>query len=59
MRTGKKVEIIHYLLKLVPECIFPSLSTVNVQFVVDGGGLLYKFSWPKHSTYTEICEMYV
>ena len=50
MRSGDTAALIHHLVKLVPECIISS--------VIDGGGLLHKFSWPKHSTYTEICAMY-
>ena len=57
MRSGDKAELIHHLVKLVPECIISSLPK-GLQYVIDGGGLLYKFSWPKHSTYAEICAMY-
>ena len=57
MRSGDKAELIHHLVKLVPECIISSLPK-GLQYVIDGGGLLHKFSWPKHSTYAEICAMY-
>jgi hypothetical protein len=59
MRTGDKAEIKHHLLKLVPASIVLSMDAMGLQFVVDGGGLLHKFSWPKHSSYEEICNMYV
>ena len=59
MRTGDKSELIHNLLKLVNACIMPKLPTAGLQYVADGGGLLHKFSWPKHPTYSQICEMYV
>ena len=57
MRSGDKAELIHHLVKLVPECIISSLPK-GLQNVIDGGGLLHKFSWPKHSTFAEICAMY-
>lgn len=59
MRSGVKAEIKHHLLKLVPASITISLEATGLQFVVDGGGLLHKFSWPKNSSYAEICNMYV
>ena len=59
MRIGDKAELIHYLLKIAPLCIGPTLPATGLQYVVDGGGLLHKFAWPKHMTYAEICEMYV
>ena len=58
MRTGDKAELIHHLLKLVPACIVSSTLDMGLQFIVDGGGLLHKFSWPKHSSYADICAMY-
>ena len=58
MRTGDKAELIHHLLKLHPTCVSAPIDT-GVQFIVDGGGLLHKFSWPKHSSYAEICMMYI
>ena len=57
MRSGDKAELIHHLVKLVPECIISSLPK-GLQDVIDGGGLLHKFSWPKHSTYALICAIY-
>ena len=57
MRSGDKAELIHHLVKLVPECIISSLPK-GLQYVINGGGLLHKFSWRKHSTYAEICAMY-
>ena len=57
MRSGDKAELIHHLVKLVPECIISSLPK-GLQYVIDEGGLLHKFSRPKHSTYAEICAMY-
>ena len=59
MRTGNKAELMHHLLRLVPESVLASVQTTGFQFVIDGGGLLHKFSWPKHSTYSTICNMYV
>lgn len=59
MRTGDKAELIHYLLKLVPECVVSTTLDTGLQFVIDGGALLHKFLWPKHSNYAEICTMYV
>jgi len=59
LRTGDKAELIHHLLKLVPTCIVSTTPDMGLQFIVDGGGLLHKFSWPKHSTYDEICTMYI
>lgn len=59
MRTGDKAELIHYILKLAPLCVVPSLPATGLQYVLVGGGLLHKFTWPKHITYAEICEMYV
>ena len=58
MRTGDKAELIHHLLKLVPSITTLDNIDMNLQFVIDGGGLLHKFSWPKHSSYAEICAMY-
>jgi len=58
MRTGNKAELIHHLLKLVPSSIILDINDMRLQFVIDGGGLLHKFSWPKHSSYEEICAMY-
>ena len=54
MSSGDKAERIHHLVKLVPECIVSSLP----QDVIDGAGLLHKFLWPNHSTYTLICAIY-
>ena len=46
-----------YIVKLVPECIISSLPK-GLHDVIDGAGLLHKFSRPKHSTYTLICAIY-
>ena len=58
MRTGDKAESKYHPLKLVPASVVLSLDDRGLQYVVDGGGLLHKFSKPKHSTYVEICYMY-
>ena len=58
MRTGDKSELIHHFLKFVPSCIVFQLPN-DLQYVIDGGNLLHKFAWPKHSTYSQICDMYV
>ena len=57
MRSRDKAERIHHLVKLVPECIVSSLPK-GLQDVIDGAGLLHKFLWPKHYTYTLICAIY-
>ena len=57
MHSGDKAELIHHLVKLVPDCIISSLPK-GLQYVIDGGGLLHKFCWPKHSTYGKIYAMY-
>ena len=57
MHSGDKAELIRHLVKLVPDCIISSLPK-GLQYVIDGGGLLHKFSWPKHSTYGKIYAMY-
>ena len=59
MRTGDKAELIHHLVKLVPESVVSTLPTTGLRYVIDGGGLLHKFAWPKNSTYAEICAVYV
>lgn len=59
MRSGDKAELIHYLLKLVPSSVVPTIPIPSVQFIIDGGGLLHKFPWPKNATYDEICAMYI
>ena len=59
MRTGDKAELIHHLVKLVPESVVSTLPTTGLRYVIDGGGLLHKFAWPKNSTYAEICALYV
>ena len=41
-----------YIVKLVPTCVVPATLGMKLQYVIDGGGLLYKFAWPKHSSYT-------
>ncbi|KAG0713878.1 hypothetical protein GWK47_015218 [Chionoecetes opilio] len=59
MRMGDKSEIIHHLLKLVPESSSATSCDMSMQYILDGGSLLHKFSWPKNASYSEICEMYV
>lgn len=59
MRSGDKAELIHHLVKLNPTCIVSGTLEVGLQYIVDGGGLLHKFAWPKHSTYSDICSLYV
>lgn len=59
MRIGDKSEIIHHLLKLVPESSSVKSCDMSMQYIIDGGSLLHKFSWPKNASYSEICEMYV
>ena len=60
MRTGDKAELMHYLLKAVPACVVThELDPADVRFIHDGGRLLHKFAWPKHSTYKQICDMYI
>ena len=59
MRTGDKAELIHHLVKLVPESVVSTLPTTGLRYVIDGGGLLHKFAWPKNSTYAEICALCV
>ncbi|EDO36625.1 predicted protein [Nematostella vectensis] len=59
MRTGDKAELIHHLVKLVPESVVATLPTTDLRYVIDGGGLLHKFAWPKNSTYAEIFTLYV
>ena len=41
MRTGKKAELMHHLLKLVPESVLASVQTTGFQCVIDGGGGYY------------------
>ena len=36
IRTGDKAERIHYILKLAPQCVVPSLPATGLQYVVDG-----------------------
>ena len=50
MRNGDKGELIHHLVKLVPESVFTTFPTTGLRYVIDGGGLLHKFAWPKSST---------
>ncbi len=59
MRSGDKADIIHHRVKLVPECIVTADLEMGLQFIVDGGGLLHKFAWPKNASYSEICAMYI
>ena len=59
MRTEDKAELIHHLLKLVPECVVSTTLDKELQFIVDGGALLHKLLWPKHSSYADICAMYL
>ena len=58
MRTGDKAELIHHLVKLVPESVISTLPTIGLRYGIDGG-LLHKFAWTKNSTYAEICALYV
>ena len=58
IRRRDKAELIHHLVKLVPECIISSLPK-GLQYGIDGGGHIHKFLWPKHSTCAEICAMYM
>ena len=44
---------------LVPTCIISTNRDMGLQYVVDGGGLLHKLSWPKHPSYADICQMYI
>ena len=32
---------------------------MSMQYIIDGGSLIHKFSLPKNGSYSEICEMYV
>ena len=48
-RTGDKAELIHNLVKLVPESVVLTLPTTGLRYVIDGGRLLHKFTWPKNS----------
>ena len=43
MRTGNKAELMHHLLKLVPESVLASVQTTGFQFVIDGGGYYTNF----------------
>ena len=36
MRTGDKTELMHYLIKRVPECIIRTTPSNEVQFIIDG-----------------------
>ena len=58
MRTGDKAELIHHLLKLDTSSITLDIADMGLQFVITGEGLLHRFSWPKHSSYADICAMY-
>ena len=59
MRTSDKAELIHHLVKLVPESVVLALPTTGLRYVIDGGGFLHKFAWLKNSTYAEICTLYI
>ncbi|XP_069138839.1 uncharacterized protein [Argopecten irradians] len=50
MRIGDKAELLHHLLKLAPSCITLDMIDMSLKFVLDGSGLLHKFSLPKNST---------
>ena len=56
---GDNAELIHNLLKLVPECVVSTTLDTGFQFIADGGALLHKLLWPKHFSYADICAMYV
>ena len=58
MRAGDKTELMHYLIKRVSECIISTTPSNEMQFIIDGDALVHKFSWPKNSTYADICRMY-
>ena len=36
-----------------------SVPNASLQYITDRGGLLRKFSWPKHATYAKIGTMYI
>ena len=36
-----------------------SAPTGNVKFVLDGGALIHRLSWPRGLTYDVVCEMYI
>ena len=57
LRTGDKTELMHYLMKRVPECSFSTTPSNEMQFIIDGGALLHKFPWPKNSIYADICRL--
>ena len=59
MGTADKAELLHHLMKLVPAWLVSSVPNASLHYIVDGGGLLHKFSWPKNATYAEICAMYI
>ena len=44
MRVGTKSEIIHHLIKLVPECISGICCDMDVQYIIDGGNLIHKIN---------------
>ena len=43
LRTGNKAELMHHLLKLVPESVLASVQTTGFQCVIDGGGYYTNF----------------
>lgn len=59
MRIGDKVELIYYLVKFVFESVVLMFFIIGLWYVIDGGGLFYKFVWLKNFIYVEICVLYV
>ena len=36
-----------------------TVPSSNVQYILDGGALLYRLPWSRTTTYSEVCQMYV
>lgn len=58
MRVGDKSDLMHGVVKRVPECVVEELPG-DVVYVIDGGSLLQKLPWPKSITYHKLCDLYI
>ena len=64
MRSGDKSEMAHVLLELLPQGADSLarqniISSPHVNFVLDGGHILYLIPWPKLSSFGDLYQLYV
>lgn len=58
MRVPDKADLQNGIIKKVPQCVVKELPTRSF-YVIDGGAMLQRLTWPRSASYEALCQIYV